>query len=261
MKNTEHNNSIIDQFTKQATPFTEMAGHSNESSFQLMFDLTGVNEEDTVLDIACGPGLVTTAFASRAQHATGIDITPAMIEKAKEIQKEKEQTNLSWKIGDVTELAFADESFSMVITRYSFHHFVDPAKVLGEMNRVCKKGGTLMVVDVALPPEKREAYDNLEKLRDPSHTSAVTLQEMLDMAMKLNLNDIKTEWYKLEMELEKQLTASFPNPGDDEKIRELVKSDIGKDNLGIGAHQVGDEIHFAYPTLIFVGKKTCIISC
>jgi ubiquinone/menaquinone biosynthesis C-methylase UbiE len=251
----EHNNSIIDQFTKQATPFTENEGHSDEAAFQLMFDLTGVNKKDTVLDLACGPGLVTTAFASQAKHATGIDITPAMIEKAKQIQKEKGLTNLSWKIGDVTKLPFDGESFSIVITRYSFHHFVDPAKVLAEMKRVCKKGGTLMVVDVAIPPEKRDAYDHLEKLRDPSHTSAYTLHEMLDMAKELNLTDIKTQWYNLEMELEKQIGASFPNPGDDEKIRELVKTDIGKDFFGISAHMVGNEIHFYYPTLIFVAKK------
>lgn len=251
----KHNRSIIDQFTKQATPFTEKAGHSDSSAFQLMFDLTGVSKEDTVLDIACGSGLVTTAFALKAKHATGIDITPAMIEKAKEIQKEKGLRNLSWQIGDVTKLPFDGESFSMVITRYSFHHFVDPANVLSEMKRVCKKGGTLMIVDVAVPPEKRDAYNHLEKLRDPSHTSAYTLQEMFDMAKELKLTDIKTEWYKVEMELEDQLEASFPNPGDDEKIRELVKADIGKDALGIDAHMVGDEIHFYYPTLIFVGKK------
>ena len=146
MKN-EHNDSIINQFTRQATPFTEKAGHSDEFVFQLMFDLTGVDEEDTVLDIACGPGLVTTAFASRAKHVTGIDITPAMIEKTRQIQKKKELTNLNWQIGDATQLPFDDESFSMVITRYSFHHFVNPAKVLGEMKRVCKKGGILMVID------------------------------------------------------------------------------------------------------------------
>lgn len=112
-----------------------------------------------------------------------------------------------------------------------------------------------MVVDVAVLTEKRDAYDYLEKLRDPSHTSAYTLQEMFDMAKELNLTDIKTQWYNLEMELEDQLNASFPNPGDDEKIRELIKSDIGKDNLGINAQWVKEEIHFIYPTLIFVGKK------
>lgn len=98
-------------------------------------------------------------------------------------------------------------------------------------------------------------YDHLEKLRDPSHISTCTLQEMLDMAEELNLTDIKTKRYNLEMELENQLKASFPNPGDDEKIRELIKADIGKNSLGINVHMAGDEIHFCYPTLIFVWKK------
>ena len=89
MKKTEHNLSIIDQFTKQTTPFAEQKFHSNESEFKLMFELSEVNKYDTVLDVACGPGLVTTAFATKAKHVTGIDITPAMIDKAKEIQKEK----------------------------------------------------------------------------------------------------------------------------------------------------------------------------
>lgn len=57
------------------------------------------------------------------------------------------------------------------------------------------------------------------------------------------------------MELEAQIRASFPHPGDDEKMREIFRGDIGKDNLGVGAHRVGKEIHFAYPVLILVGKK------
>ena len=256
MKKNEHNHSIIDQFTKQATPFAELKVHSNESEFQMMYELSGVNKYDTVLDIACGPGLVTTAFAIEAKHVTGIDITPAMIEKAKKIQKDKKLENISWKIGDVTDLPFDDESFSMVITRYSFHHFIEPESVFNEMKRVCKKDGTIMVVDVAIPPEKRHAYDHLEKLRDPSHTHACTLEEMLNIANKLGLTQIKTQWYKLEAELEKQIKASFPDPGDDEKIRQIVKEDIGKDNLGIGAHLIDDKIHFNYPTVILVGKKS-----
>jgi ubiquinone/menaquinone biosynthesis C-methylase UbiE len=88
-----------------------------------MYELSEVNKNDTVLDIACGPVLVTTAFATKAKHVTGIDITPAMIDKAKEIQKDKKLENISWKIGDATNLPFDDESFSIVITRYSFHHY------------------------------------------------------------------------------------------------------------------------------------------
>lgn len=255
MKKNEHDQSIIDQFTKQATPFAEQKVHSNESEFQLMYKLSEVNEYDTVLDIACGPGLVTTAFAKKAKHVTGLDITPAMIEKAKEIQEKEKLDNITWKIGDATKLPFDNESFSMVITRYSFHHLVDPQIVFKEMKRVCKKGGTIMVVDVAITPEKRVAYDYLEKLRDPSHTQACTIEEMLDIANKLELTHIKTQWYNLEAELEKQIKASFPHPGDDERIRKLVNEDIGKDNLGINAHLVNDEIYFEYPTVILAAKK------
>jgi ubiquinone/menaquinone biosynthesis C-methylase UbiE len=256
MKKNEHNRSIIDQFTKQATPFAELKVHSNESEFQLMYDLSGVNKYDNVLDIACGPGLVTTAFAKKAKHVTGLDITPAMIEKAKEIQKDKKLENISWKIGDATNLPFDDESFSMVITRYSFHHFTEPEMVLKEMKRVCKKDGKIMVVDVAIPPEKRDTYDHLEKLRDPSHTSACTLEELLKIADKLKLTNIKTKWYNLEAELEKQIKSSFPNPGDDEKIRQLVREDIGINNLGINAHIIDESIYYDYPTIILVGVKS-----
>jgi ubiquinone/menaquinone biosynthesis C-methylase UbiE len=256
MKKTEHNLSIIDQFTKQATPFAEQKFHSNESEFKLMFELSEVNKYDTVLDVACGPGLVTTAFATKAKHVTGIDITPAMIDKAKEIQKEKNLENITLKIGDATNLPFDDESFSMVITRYSFHHFVEPEMVFKEMKRVCKKDGKIMVVDVAIQPGKREAYDHLEKLRDPSHTRACTLDELLNIADKLELTNIKTKWYQLEAELEKQIKASFPNPGDDEKIRQLVMEDIGINNLGINAHLIDGSIYFDYPTVIIVGVKS-----
>lgn len=255
MRQEQHNASIIDQFTKQANSFAEMPEHSHKSAFQLMIDTSGVTLNDTVLDVACGPGLVACAFAPKAAHVTGIDITPAMIEKARKLQEEKGLKNMDWRIGDVLPLPYPDESFSMVITRYSFHHFLDPFRVFKEMHRVCKRNGTLMVVDAAIPFEKRAAYDHVEKLRDPSHTSACTPQEFIDMAEKLKLNRVTIKWYKLEMELEKIISASFPNRGDDEKIREIFRQDIGFDSLGMGAHWVGKEIHLAYPTIILVGKK------
>jgi len=255
MTQAQHQASIIQQFTRQAGPFAAMPEHSEESAFRLMLESTGVTSSDTVLDVACGPGLVACAFAVRAAWVTGIDITPAMIDKARQLQEDKGITNVEWNNADVLPLPYADESFSTVITRYSFHHFLDPFRVFMEMHRVCKRNGVLMVVDVAIPSEKRAAYDHLEKLRDPSHTSACTPEELLGMAERLKLARVTTHWYRLAMELERQLAASFPRPGDDETIRALLRNDIGQDHLGMGAHWVGAEIHFAYPTLILVGRK------
>ncbi len=140
-KTEEHQAAIIEQFTRQAVPFSIQQAHSKESFLNLLLEMSGVGPEDNVLDVACGPGLVACAFATRAKHVTGIDLTPAMIERAKQIQQERQLTNLTWQIGNVLPLPFPDASFSLVITRYTFHHFIDPKAVFAEMVRVCRPGG------------------------------------------------------------------------------------------------------------------------
>ena len=66
---------------------------------------------------------------------------------------------------------------------------------------------------------------------------------------------MKLAFYKVEMGLEQQLAASFPNSGDDEKLRQIFRDDIGVDHLGVGAHFRGDEIHYAVPITVIVGEK------
>ncbi len=81
-----HNDSIIEQFTKQAKPFAKKQGHSDERAFRVMYELTDVNHDDIVLDLACGPGLVSCAFVKVTKHVTGIDVTP-LPEKASTYDK------------------------------------------------------------------------------------------------------------------------------------------------------------------------------
>lgn len=250
-----HNQSIVDQFTKQAVPFSKKTAMSSDAIFKLMLDICEVDSEDTVLDVACGPGLTACAVASVAAHVTGIDLTPAMIERAKLRQAEQGLTNLSWQIGDVYSLPFADDSFSLVMTRFSFHHFLNPAAVLAEMKRVCKPGGRVMVWDSVPEADKADAYNELEKLKDPSHTRALIEEELLQIVNESGLTNIKTAPFKLEFEVEKQLTGMFPNPGDKDKIRKIYTDNLVTDTVGMGVHKRGEEIHFHYPTMIVVGTK------
>jgi ubiquinone/menaquinone biosynthesis C-methylase UbiE len=250
---TKHNQTIIDQFSQQAIPFAELPGHSQ--SMQMLIELSGVSGTDLVLDVACGPGLVACAFAPHAKHVTGIDITPRMIEQANERQKVMGLTNLAWQVGDVLPLPFSDSQFQIVLTRYTFHHFLNPKAVLSEMIRVCKPGGKVMITDVVQLQEKADAFDRLEKLRDPSHVHALTFPEMTTIIASSGLANVKTAQYKVEGELEQQLKASFPNLGDEEKIREMFKADLEHDRMGIDVHLHGNEIRFAVPILVVAGDK------
>ncbi|MFO0927213.1 MAG: methyltransferase domain-containing protein [Gemmataceae bacterium] len=248
-----HEAVTIDQFTRQAVPFARLPGHA--TSLDLLVRLCRAVATDHVLDVACGPGLVACHFAPHVAHLTGLDLTPEMIRQAEQAQTARGLTNLTWRVGTADPLPFPDASFSLVLTRYSFHHFRRPAAVLAEMVRVCRPGGRVLVADVALPADKVDAYDALERLRDPSHVHALSRDEFAGLFAAGGLSDVQFAEYKVELELEAQLAASFPVADGADRIRTLVRADVGVDQLGIGAHRVGEALHYAVPIVVAVGTR------
>lgn len=249
----EHDAEIVDQFSKQAIPFAQKFAHLD--AVQMLIEMSGVTEADTVLDVACGPGLVACEFARVTRHVTGLDLTPQMIEQARKRQADLGLGNITWDLGTALPLPYEPETFSAVITRYTFHHFLDPQAILSEMCRVCKPGGVVLVADPALPSENVDGYNRAEKLRDPSHTRALSYDEWEGLIGQSGLKDLRRGSYRVEMELERQLAASFPNPGDADKLRDMLRNDIGVNALGMDAHWSGNEIHFALPISVYAGNK------
>jgi len=249
----QHTQQIVDQFTRQAVYFAKLSGH--EEATQLLIDIAEVCTTDDVLDVACGAGTVACAAAGVARQVTGIDLTPAMIERAVALQREMGLLNMDWHVGDVTQLPFAAGHFDVVFTRYSLHHFLNPVEVLAEMARVCKPAGRVVVADLVLPPERASAYDRMERLRDPSHIRVLTEAELRELLTAVGLGDLRSAGYRFELELEAFLQASFPRPGDLSRVRELIEADVGVDALGIGVHRVGGVTRIAYPITVVVGTK------
>ncbi len=250
---TNHQATIVEQFSQQAIPFAQVPGHLD--SIQRLKELAEVKQGDNVLDVACGPGLVACEFAAHCNHVTGVDITPAMIEQAQKRQIEKGLTNLSWSVGSALPLPYDDNSYSLIITRYSYHHFLDPRAALVEMIRVCKPGGRVLVADVAIDPAKSASYDRLEIMRDSSHTHALTTEEFTALFQQSGLEECRQSVYGVEIELEVQLKASFPKPGDTERLREMITADIGINEYGINARMANGTVIYTVPIGVFVGKK------
>jgi SAM-dependent methyltransferase len=252
-----HQDLILDQFTKQAVPFATAPGIKDEDALNLVVDFTGAGPEDTVLDVACGPGLVGCAFAKIVRHATGIDLTPAMIDYARKLQHEKGLTNVTWRVGDVLPLPYPDAAFTIVASRYAFHHFLNPQVVLGEMQRVCTPGGKVAVIDVTVSPDpvKAEAYNRMEKLRDPSHVRALTLAEVEAMFPRVGLPPPRKAFYQVEFALEETLAKSFPNPGDADKIRQMFLDTLDNDGMGVGSYRRNGKIYYSYPIAVLVAEK------
>jgi SAM-dependent methyltransferase len=258
MKPTQEaqNQQIIDQFTRQAEPFARHPAHSTEESLRLAVEAVALTLDDTLLDVACGPGLTACAFAPRARHVTGIDLTPAMIDQARQRQESAGLFNMSWQVGDVSQLPFPDRQFSVTFSRYAFHHLLDPGAVLAEMVRVTQHGGRVVVADVyTFSPEQAEAYDGVERLRDPSHVRALGLDELTGLFQTAGLEDVATTFYGLDTSLESLLAASFLGDTAADQVRQTFADDLGSNRLGVNARRIDGAIWFTFPIVIVSGRR------
>jgi len=252
---SEHSDLILDQFTRQAVPFSTARSIKDEAALKLVVDFSGAGPDDTVLDVACGPGLLVCAFARVVRHATGIDITPAMLDRARTLQQERGLTNVTWRQGNVLPLPWPDGAFTIVSARFAFHHFLDPRAVLAEMRRVCAPGGKVVVADSAPALDKADAFNAMERLRDPSHVRALPPAELHQIFRDAGLPEPRVTRYRLEGELETLLGRSFPKPGDADRIRELFAASLADDRLGIATRRDGEQIRYGFPVAVLVADR------
>ena len=98
-----------------------------------------------ILDVGCGYG-INFPYLIHADQITGIDFSPVMIEKAREVANRSTIPVDVW-LGDAEALDFPDNSFDTVISSLSTCSFYDPIKALKEMGRVCKADGQILLIE------------------------------------------------------------------------------------------------------------------
>ncbi len=136
---------------------------------------------DRVLDVACGPGIVARALASRVREIVGVDATPEMIRLAQQRFKRSRLTNGRFGVGWAEALPFKNAQFDRVLSRLSLHHFTNIPAVLAEVRRMLRLRGRLIVADVVSSddPEASALHNALERLRDPAHVRMLSRLELL----------------------------------------------------------------------------------
>jgi ubiquinone/menaquinone biosynthesis C-methylase UbiE len=249
---TTHDEKIVAQFTRWAAPFAELALHAEADGMRRTLTAAALQPHHHVLDVACGPGIVACAAAKQAGHVTGIDLTPAMIELARARQAREALVNCDWRVGDATALPFADAGFDRAITRYSFHHMPEPIRALKEMARVTRPGGRVVVIDATPTAETQAAYDAMETLRDPSHTSALTQDQLRALGREARLTETAFDFYHLDARLQ-----TLADEADMAALTALFDADIasGEDRIGVEARRDAEGFVFRFPISIIAWTK------
>ena len=130
------------------------------------FTLGPIDKGDEVLDVGCGAG-VDTLFSAMMTGPTGkvvgIDLTPAMLKRAKKNLSKTDLKNVVFKEGSAENLPFADGDFMIVTSNGALNLVPDKARAFGEIYRVLKPGGRLMVADEILTGELPKEKDKIIK--------------------------------------------------------------------------------------------------
>lgn len=257
-KTDDHRSQVIDQFSRQAEGYRQLTTSlPSDRSAALRAQIQPCGE-DQLLEVCCGPGLLTLDFAPHVGHATGIDLTPAMLEQARQEQRQRDIRNVSWMPGDAHHIPFADGAFSIVLCSAAFHHLQTPRHAFSEMLRVCRSGGCLVIRDVTPESDKSPGYDQIEILRDPSHVHALTVEELRTLGEGLDVGSPQlTTHVTANLSLNAILATSFPTTCTREEIYRLLDEDAqqGRDRYGFRATRIDGQVRVSYPMSTALWRK------
>jgi len=109
-----------------------------------------VQPGDRVLDACCGTGDLAIAAEREGGHVTGLDFSPAMLERAR-----RKSTTIEWVEGDMLALPFEDASFEAATVGFGVRNVVDLERGVAELRRVLRPGGRLAILNAASPVSAR----------------------------------------------------------------------------------------------------------
>ena len=219
------------RYSEYADGYVTSITHSKGEELQKLVDIANPQADWHILDIATGGGHTALAFAPHVARVTATDLTPTMLDKAREFILSKGIANAEFKVADAENLPFEDEKFDLVTCRIAPHHFPDVARFVLESARVLKAGGMLLVQDHVLPNDSETAsvVDGFEKLRDPSHNHAFSRTEWIALFEDAELEIVHTEQIIKRHEF---VDWAARQGCDDETIAELVNIvEAGSDSV------------------------------
>jgi ubiquinone/menaquinone biosynthesis C-methylase UbiE len=151
-----------------------------------------LREDSFVLDVGCGTGWAVHEIASLVPYgrACGIDLSIGMIKKAN--QKVLYKRNAEFVVADVKNIPYHSDSYDIVFSTASFHHYPNQVDALLEMKRVLKAGGELLVLDCCRKISLGvRLWDFYSRAFERGHVKYYTHDEMIELFLEAGFIDVK----------------------------------------------------------------------
>jgi SAM-dependent methyltransferase len=248
-----HKEITREEFSRQVVSLSNSPAFRDERVLDRIATAVAATRSHRVLDLACGPGLVSRRLARDARFVVGVDLTPAMLERA----SEQAGPRAAFALAAAERLPLASGSCERAVTRLALHHLPDPGPALREMARVVAPGGRVVVADIASSENARDAslHNELERLRDPSHVRMLPPGELLERMADAGLPAEIVDQWRMPREFDEWLAIT----GADERraavrARMNALTDAGE-AAGIALRREGDTLRFEHHWLIAVAGR------
>jgi ubiquinone/menaquinone biosynthesis C-methylase UbiE len=246
---------IKESFANQAIQFSQNPILNNDEHLKVIVNMGSIEEDDWVLDLGCGPGLLTQAIEEKTKRVVGLDLTREMLNEA-QLQSKKKNKSILYLLGDAEKLPFMDGQFDCVMTRLTIHHFPEPLKIIKELSRVLKSGGRMIVSDIIsdLDPQKQARHNIVEQLRDPSHVKFLNEKEILELIQEAGLDIEASMKWDTKRELDEWM-GIMGQINDTQKIIEVFEESMENDLLGVKVDREKTRIVFMHHWIAIRANK------
>jgi ubiquinone/menaquinone biosynthesis C-methylase UbiE len=245
------------QFRRRSSAYA-MVPTSVESKFMaFMVSISGAGKSDSVLDVACGDGYSTLAFAERCGRTIGIDVVAEPLARARGEGSNRGIGNADFAVSELERFAFADCAFTGVVCRFSFHHFVRPDRVFTEMARVLAPGGWMVVADMTASedPEKANLHNQLERLCDSTHARMLPVSEFERMFADCGFRVAMKVARETRLTVDDWIKFGGATPANAAKLRDLIARAVDDDRPGLRLTREGETIRLMHTVVSFVIEK------
>ncbi|MEM3356692.1 MAG: arsenite methyltransferase [Candidatus Bathyarchaeia archaeon] len=153
-----------------------------------------LKEGETVLDLGCGGGLDCFLAASKVGekgHVIGVDMTPEMIDKARENCRKGGYKNVEFRLGEIENLPVADNTADAIISNCVINLSPNKKRVFKEAFRVLKPGGRLMISDIALLKKLPEAVKKSKKAYVSCVAGAIHKDEYIQLIKDAGFQNVE----------------------------------------------------------------------
>ena len=246
-------------FDVRAPDYAVSQVHVSDDSLEIIRGLVGAASSPSqwAIDLGTGAGFNAFNLALLDYQTVATDPAGPMLREARRIGGERGLSNLALCQTSAESLPFASGSLDIVGSRMAAHHFEDYRAVINEAHRVLKVGGALLIADSVAPEDDsvRDWMEDVELRRDYSHIEnrkASVIEEVvkargLDMVDRVHTSiHLKFNGYVARTAIPESEAASLR--------RDFLNApSAAKDAFEI--QEVGDDIHFAWPCLVFRALK------